>query len=175
MAADGIVRIGVTGHRVLQDEEGVTRAVDELLDRLAAGGGVVMELRSGLAEGADRLVADCVLARPGARLVGMLPLPPEDYMADFGTPASQAAFRTLLDRAAAVVVVEPAPTREAAYERAGRAIVDASDVLVALWDGEGSRGRGGTAEIVAYAMDRGVPVEVVRVTRVERTVAERLQ
>ncbi|MEY2438480.1 MAG: hypothetical protein QOF97_3316, partial [Acidimicrobiaceae bacterium] len=55
--------------------------------------------------------------------------------------------------------------REAAYERAGRAVVETSDVLVALWDGGASRGRGGTAEMVAYARERGVPVEVVPVRR----------
>jgi hypothetical protein len=43
--------------------------------------------------------------------------------------------------------------------------VESSDVLLALWDGGASRGRGGTAEIVAYARERGVPVEVVPVRR----------
>jgi hypothetical protein len=31
-------------------------------------------------------------------------------------------------------------------------------VLIALWDGQPSRGKGGTAEIVAYARQRGIPV-----------------
>ncbi len=37
-------------------------------------------------------------------------------------------------------------------------IVDRSDVVLALWDGQAARGRGGTAEIVSYAEQQGVPV-----------------
>jgi hypothetical protein len=55
-------------------------------------------------------------------------------------------------------VVAAAETRDEAYERAGRRIIDESDVVVALWNGGPSGGRGGTAEIVEYARDRGVPV-----------------
>ena len=43
----------------------------------------------------------------------------------------------------------------------GRAVVDRSSVLVAVWDGQPSRGLGGTADVVAYARERGVPVEVI--------------
>jgi hypothetical protein len=40
-------------------------------------------------------------------------------------------------------------------------VVDRADAVIALWDGEPSRGRGGTAEIVAYAKERGVPLVLV--------------
>jgi hypothetical protein len=155
-----VVRLGVTGHRAFDDDEAdVVAAVDAVLDRLAG----TFEVRSSLAEGADRLVVDRALRRPGSRLVAVLPLEVDDYATDFDGTVE--AFRSLLDRAASVEVVEPQPTREAAYERAGRAVVDGSDVLLALWDGAASRGRGGTAEIVDYARERGVPVEVVTVGR----------
>jgi hypothetical protein len=36
--------------------------------------------------------------------------------------------------------------------------VDRCDALIALWDGKKSRGRGGTAEIVGYAQEHGVPI-----------------
>ena len=52
----------------------------------------------------------------------------------------------------------PGSSREEAYERAGRRVVDRADVVVALWDGQPSRGRGGTAAIVSYARAHGVPV-----------------
>ena len=48
--------------------------------------------------------------------------------------------------------------REQAYERAGRYVVDRCDAIIAVWDGEKSRGRGGTAEIVGYAQEQGVPI-----------------
>jgi hypothetical protein len=37
-------------------------------------------------------------------------------------------------------------------------VVDSSDVVIAIWDGEPGNGRGGTAEIYDYARRRGVPV-----------------
>ncbi|WP_459697965.1 hypothetical protein [Acidisoma sp. C75] len=39
--------------------------------------------------------------------------------------------------------------RAAQYERAGRYIVERSDTLLAVWDGEAGRGAGGTADLVA--------------------------
>ena len=155
-----MVRVGVTGHRSLDDVDAIEAAVDAILDRLPAG---PIEVRSSLAEGADRIVVERVLRRPGGRLVAILPLDAEDYADDFGE--SVAEFDDLLAAAADVEVVAPQSTREEAYEAAGRAVVDGSDVLLALWDGEASRGQGGTAEIVEYARERGVTVEVVTVRR----------
>jgi hypothetical protein len=167
------LRIGVTGHRDLDDVETAGRAVDGVLDDLLASRGddTELEVRSGLAEGADRLVVERVLARPGGRLIALLPLGAEDYRRDFLTPSSVEAFDTLLERASNVQVPlrDAAAPREAAYERAGRAMVDASDVLIALWDGGESRGRGGTAEIIEYARQQGRQVIVVPVSRVEGT------
>jgi len=40
---------------------------------------------------------------------------------------------------------------EESYYQAGRWIVDHCDWMVAVWNGLPSRGRGGTADIVAYA------------------------
>jgi hypothetical protein len=40
-------------------------------------------------------------------------------------------------------------------------VVDPSDVLVAVWDGEPARRLGGTADVVAYARERGVPAIVI--------------
>jgi hypothetical protein len=54
----------------------------------------------------------------------------------------------------------PEPS-EAAFMAAGRRVVDNSDWLLAIWDGEKSRGLGGTADIVAYAEERGKRVEVL--------------
>jgi hypothetical protein len=155
-----VVRVGVTGHRSLADIDAVIRAVDDVLDRVAGG---PIEVRSSLAEGADRIVVERVLRRPGSRLVAILPLDVDDYVDDFGESVGE--FGELLAAAAEVEVVAPAATREAAYEAAGRAVVDGSDVLLALWDGEVSRGQGGTAEVVEYARARGVTVEVVPVRR----------
>lgn len=165
------MRIGVTGHRALVDPDAAARDVDAALDRLLAGDDdVTAEVVSPLAEGADRIVAERVLARPDTTLVAVLPLEVDDYERDFDSPRSRAEFRRLLARAKRVVVTGAGDdgSRVSAYERAGRAVVDASDVVLALWDGEPGRGRGGTAEIVAYARERGVAVEVVHVGQAPR-------
>ena len=126
----------------------------------APGAGLALVVVSALAEGADRLVAAEVLADPDSRLEVAIPLPVDDYVEDFRTGESKEEFRRLLGRARPIDIWE-APDgleREEAYERAGRYVVDRCDALIAVWDGEKSRGRGGTAEIVGYAQEHGVPI-----------------
>lgn len=161
-----MVRIGVTGHRSFDDVDDVERRVDRVLDDVCGRhDGADIEVWSSLAEGADRLVVELLLRRD-AELVVVLPLPADDYRNDFADPASQAEFDRLLGGAQDVRLAQPADeTREAAYEAAGFEMLDAVDVLVALWDGAPSRGRGGTAEVVAEARRRGREVVVVPVTR----------
>ena len=172
MSTPRVVRVGVTGHRSFDDPEGVADRVVAALDNLrrlsseeAGGTPVRLEVLSALAEGADRLVAEMALSRPDDTLVAVLPMTREDYATDFDTAESRREFESLLAASRVVETMPPAATREAAYERAGHWIVDHSDTLVALWDRDPSRGRGGTAEIVTYAMKRGVPVLWVRTER----------
>lgn len=159
------MRVGVSGHRLLADPSAVAAAVDQALDRVGAGHDLVAV--SSLAEGADRIVAARVLAR-GGRLEVVLPLPADDYATDFADAGSRDEFAALVAVADRVSVVPPDPadpSREAAYARAGSAVLDACDVLLALWDGAPAHGRGGTAEVVAEARDAGRRVEVITVER----------
>ncbi|MEZ5117750.1 MAG: hypothetical protein R2737_15935 [Candidatus Nanopelagicales bacterium] len=167
MPETAAVRVGVTGHRDLAAPDAVAAAVDTVLSELA--GGAPVTVVTSLAEGADRLVAGRALARAGGAIEVVLPLPVEDYRADF--PGSAEEFAGLLAVAASVQVVAGAAagSREAAYMAAGRAVVDRCDVLLALWDEEPARGHGGTAEVVAYARDRGRRVVVVPVVRAGQT------
>ena len=50
---------------------------------------------------------------------------------------------------------------EDAYRAAGEAVVERSDVLLAVWDGQPAKGIGGTGEVVAAAGRLGVPVSWV--------------
>lgn len=165
------VRVGVTGHRDLADPVAVAAEVDRILDVLAGSGGRPLRVVSSLAEGADRLVAHRVLARPGASLEVPLPLEPADYASDFATAESVREFNDLLVRADRVEVIpastllDPTSARDDAYARAGSAMVAASDVVLALWDGRPARGHGGTAGVVQEAIAAGRQVEVVTVER----------
>ena len=156
--------IGITGHRSFEMADAAQR-VDRLLDEIIDARRPIVI--SCLAEGADRMVADLVLARPNAGLAVVLPLPADDYERDFGGAASVAEFRALLARAETVETVDvPADApREQAYEQAGQCVVQRCEVLIAVWDGAPSRGRGGTGEILQYARRVGRRVEVVSVTR----------
>lgn len=164
-----VVHIGVTGHRDLDAADEVATVVDRSLDDLLAayGADVSLVAVSSLAEGADRLVAERVLARPGAGLEAILPLAIDEYRKDFLTPESLDDFDDLLARATEVRVVptDVAAPREVAYEAAGLAMLERADVVLALWDGKASRGQGGTAEMVEAARRRGRRVVVIPVTR----------
>jgi hypothetical protein len=174
------VTVGVTGHRRLADLDDVRERVRAALDHAAgpvanpidgAGAGTIagtgvasVELWTSLAEGADRIVATAVTDR-GGRVVVVLPFPADEYRHDF--PETVSEFDGLLDAADRTVVMPGDPAdRPAAYEAAGRFVVESTDVLVALWDGLPSRGRGGTAEVIAHARALGRRVIVVPVTRV---------
>ena len=49
-----------------------------------------------------------------------------------------------------------------AYEAVGRAVLNQSDLLLAVWDGEPEQGRGGTGAVVEEALQRGIPVVWVK-------------
>lgn len=97
------LRVGVSGHRTLTTAlPGLTgeisKAVEYITEKLAVSPDVPLTVVSSLAEGADRIVPDAILGREGARLEVVLPLPPDEYRADFGTEESRADFSRLLSR-----------------------------------------------------------------------------
>ncbi|MEU9167040.1 hypothetical protein AB0D34_04440 [Streptomyces sp. NPDC048420] len=151
-------RIGVTGHRDIPEpvlERVSTGILDEF--RCQAAGGPV-EAFSALAAGADQLFAELAL-RSGVPVTAVIP--GMDYVSHLGGQEARAAFHRLLRACADRVDLPVERTREDAYAAAGRWIVDHTDRLVAVWDGEPARGPGGTGDIVAYASRVGVPVNVL--------------
>jgi hypothetical protein len=161
MKIDGekTIAIGVTGHRFLAEiaklEAGVRRAMEEIETIFP---GKQMLALSALAEGTDRLVARMVLERNGAWLVAVLPLTRKEYEKGFQTAESRFEFRSLLDQAIRIIELPPTPERNEAYEKAGEYVAQRSDVIIALWDGQGVQGEGGTADVVHQAINRGIPV-----------------
>jgi len=154
-----MVAIGVTAHRVLTDLDTIVTGVDAALAHVEqAFAGQPLTLISSLAEGGDRLVVPRVLARLRAQLMVPLPLPKADYMRDFASAEARAEFLRLLRLATHVVELPPRPTREEAYESAGLFMLDHSDVLLTIWDGQAAQGRGGTGAIVAEARRRRLPI-----------------
>jgi hypothetical protein len=166
------LRVGVSGHRALDNEDALRERVRDVLERIrervsrSADVSVELTVVSALAEGADRLVAEEVLdVIPRATLEAPLPLPVDDYVRDFKTEDSRRQFDRLRRRASLVIEGPPAKTRDEAYERVGHFVVDGCDVLVALWDGDAPHGRGGTAHIVERARQHGTPLYWINTRR----------
>jgi hypothetical protein len=130
-------------------------------------------LYTALAEGADRIVTEPVMETEGAAMKVVLPLVQEEYEEDFETDESLNEFRLMLAQ-------DPNPIRlrhkrlleeclpeqvldqrRNAYYNAGRFIVDECDVLIGIWDGLPSKGRGGTKDIIEYAKSVQRPIILI--------------
>jgi hypothetical protein len=159
--------IGVTGHRPERlgnaDVEAIAHSAEAALRAIATAAGPAAALRlvTSLAEGADAIVTDAALAL-GWPVDVVLPFHRDEYAADFKAEGVRDEFLARLDRADAVFEL-PGHRGEpggggAAYERAGRLMLAQVDILVAVWDGDAARGRGGAAQIVTEALDAGIPV-----------------
>lgn len=159
--------IGVTGHRLARlgdvDVPALCAEASALLEAIGAAAGVGTHCRmiSGLAEGADSIIADAALAH-GWQLDVVLPFGRDEFARDFPEGEALDGYRRRLDRAHAVFEL-PGDRDEpdgngAAYERAGRVVLAQSDILLAIWDSAPAQGRGGAAQIVTEAVIEGIPV-----------------
>lgn len=188
------IRIGVTGHRQVADQEKISDKIRQVLDSVKDGTSelfdreskkiidssphtpIAFSILTPLAEGADRLVAKEVLKYPDSRIEVVLPLIREDYLEDFESEESREEFGHLFCRARRPITLKKqrlreefpvgdlAKARRQAYEDVGRYVVDHYDVLMAIWDEEPSRGKGGTAEIVGYARSKKRPLIIISPT-----------
>jgi hypothetical protein len=141
--------IGVTGHRDIapQDEIPLRVAFAAVLDAIAdAYPETPLVVLSALAAGADILSAQEALARNVA-VFACLPMPADLYEDDF-SPQERERFRTVLGACRAVRIVASATERQQGYVAAGLFLAHYSTILVAFWDGEAGRGRGGTCDVV---------------------------
>ena len=148
------MRIGITGHQNLPSAS-LSQIERDLRANLAPEADLVG--LSSLAEGADQLFARAVLALGGSIEVV---IPSARYEATFSGPAL-VGYRRLLKEAVTVHEQAFGKPSEEAFFSAGKYIVDNSDRLVAIWDGEAAMGLGGTGDVVHYARNHGVDVTVI--------------
>ncbi|KOV81723.1 hypothetical protein [Nocardia sp. NRRL S-836] len=150
-------QLAITGHRGLSAE--LEAEVDRLIRAAVTTDDDVVGV-SCLADGADAVFAQAVLDA-GGELVAVLPA--VEYRASL--PAEfRPVYDRLLARAERVVQLPHVTPDPDAYMEAGKRMVDElgeSAALLAVWDGLPGRGLGGTADVVAYARSRGVPVKVL--------------
>lgn len=145
-------RVGITGHQRLDNSDTwpwVETAIRNELTKLPPP----LTGITSLAIGADQLLARVVLDL-GGRIHAVLPF--LDIERSF-SPVDVMRYRELVERAT-VEVLEVNGADEDAYLAAGQRVVDLSDCMIALWDRKPAKGKGGTGDIVAYALHKGVPV-----------------
>jgi len=150
-----MLRIAVSGHRGLNvcTTNLIDQAIREKLSEHAAD----FTGLSCLADGADQIFARAVLD-----LGGMLEvvIPAEEYRA--GLPAgTQSEYDDLLTRAVSVRRLPFTESTSQSHMAASKLMIDESDELYAVWDGNPARAYGGTADVVAYARDNDMPVQVI--------------
>ncbi len=151
-----MILVGVTGHQAIPHDAlafvktGISRVLRDFGDEFT---GV-----SSLAIGADQVFAEAVL-RIGGQLHAIIPC--ERYEMTFDDEQTIERFRQFLDHSTKVEVLKHDRPSEEAFLDAGRRVVELSQLIVAVWDGRESRGRGGTADIVHYARERGLEVVVI--------------
>ena len=151
--------VGFTGHRHLADPAGASRAIRGALDALRR------EIRgewialSSIAGGSDQLFVQQVRTL-GLSWHAILPLSRAEFAKDF-TPADWAAVEDILAGADHVRTISEYGDRKDSYLDCGIETVNGADVLIAFWDGEPARGKGGTADVVQYAGSIGKPVMII--------------
>ena len=151
--------VGFSGHRQLTDPEAVAQAVGQALEALqreARGEWVAL---SSVATGGDQLFVAQARAL-GLSWHAILPLPRAEFTKDFSPEEWQTVERTL-SQAEHVRVIAENGTREDAYLDCGMETVTGCDVLLAVWDGDPARGKGGTADVVEYARSLSKPIIII--------------
>lgn len=149
--------IGFTGHAGLPPRT-VELVERELRSRLAAFASPLLVGVSLLGPGCDQLFARIVLELGGHLYVVV---PAKRYRDQFTDPQSQQTYDHLYQQCAILEELEYLDSTEEAHMAAGRVMVERCTRLLAVWDGQPSKGLGGTADVVAYAQQQRIPVEVI--------------
>ncbi|GAA0856067.1 hypothetical protein [Aliiglaciecola litoralis] len=166
MASALAINIGVSGHRdiPLQDVAKLEAAIDDELNAMQQRyPNSTINVLSGLAEGADQLVARVALKRK-VNVIAVLPFDIEEYENDFTEDNAKSEFSALLAQCVDVKVchIDDSADRDEGYSALGRTLVSCSDIILALWDGvvDPSEGLdsasvlpGGTADVVKMCVE----------------------
>lgn len=152
------MRIAVSGHRGLRPEVSalIERSIRAELASVVGQGEELVGL-SCLADGADQIFAAAVLERGGSLEVVIPAHEYRDGLPDDARPF----YDKLFSQAASVHRCDYQESTADAHMDASMFMVSKADRLFAVWDGQPARSYGGTADVVAYARDKGVPVTVI--------------
>ncbi|KGJ98457.1 hypothetical protein [Thalassotalea sp. ND16A] len=153
--------IGITGHRDIDTNtaEHLMTAVHLFLDELKLLlPNTPLEVVTGMADGADRILAKVALAK-NIKVNAVLPMAEEIYRADFSADSwdeyqtllssGNVAVKTLITDAVDMVKAQQqGPERDALYHSLAKYINEQSNIVIAVWDGVNPGLKGGTADVV---------------------------
>lgn len=169
--------IGVTGHRdlLIEDAAHIECRFRELIDTLVRQyPDLTLRVISGLAEGADQLITRTALALRMEGLpiqpVAVYPMPLPQYREDFHGAALETFDKfhaELMSLGLPIVELPAVSERQQAYVNLGDYLLNKSDVLVVIWDGNLSANHGaqpkpgGTENVTLKALE---PLELLAIT-----------
>jgi hypothetical protein len=151
-----MTRIAISGHRGLSPEVEavIDRAIRAELSNFANGDLVGV---SCLADGADQIFARAVVDL-GGRLEVFVPAA---RYRDALPESAHGGYDDLILHAVAVHRLAYVESTSQSHMGASIDMLKGTDLLFAVWDGLPARSFGGTADVVSYAREVGVPVTVI--------------
>jgi len=156
VALPEVLAVGFTGHRKVPYETKSRQVIPDFLARQKESHHGILYGVSSAAAGGDQLFAEsCLELNIPLRI--LLPRPAEQFRADFDDTSWLRTVR-IMENAISVEVTGRHESRNEQYYDCGIQTVVESQLLVTLWDGQPSRGIGGTQEIVSYARKTGHPI-----------------
>jgi hypothetical protein len=154
-----IIRIAVTGHRLINIDEQLIDSIRQVLNNIRKHhSGANFYLYSALAEGSDQLIASIAQEFQDIKLMVPLPLPVEKYLIDFDSQTGKDNFHKLLQSASEIIQITARTDGQSVYQHLGDFLVEQSNYVVAVWNGEYSSKDGGTGDVVKNALSANKPV-----------------
>jgi hypothetical protein len=151
-----VLAVGFTGHRKVPYETKSRQVIRDFLARQKESHHGILYGVSSAAAGGDQLFAESCLELDIPLRI-LLPRPAPQFRADFDDASWQRTVR-IMENAISVEVTGGQEAQNEQYYDCGIQTVAESQLLVALWDGQPSRGAGGTQEMVSYARKTGHPI-----------------
>jgi hypothetical protein len=152
--ASQTIKIAITGHIDLRTEDlpKIEKKVRERLTLLTTGKKASQfKLLSGMAEGADQLVAK-IATELGIAVVAVLPFTSEEN--------TVSGVSEIIELPTLYTDKNEIDT-EGGYENLGKYLVENADYLIALWDGVYNGKKGGTSEVIRLALNSTRPLTIL--------------
>jgi len=150
-----MIRIGIIGHRFLQlpQQDFVAEQCRRILMQLQEQEPRGVVACSAIAEGADSIFAQAALK---LQLPLEIVLPFIEYELDFAAGKARQNYLLLKAAATKTTWLPFASRSEDAYAAGMHWMLENSDIVIAVWNGEANKGRGGTSDGVKNIISRGL-------------------